>query len=473
MTIYVGDARVSRGNFFGRSSLVALDTAWENTNLGGHRSDLASEAKAVLWLWRGDAVERRYGSFKELASALEEAASKSRENYYFRREGENYNLHRVVHTSSVPTSSIGWNQAAFFQNLGHPDNERWADDRFSSRALAMMLNDAFIKSDPGVVRKVEQGLKRRAEQEYLLQNMVKGAMYEAAVIADRYHLGIAVRGTGLLAHMGIESGDPTKAQEFKNKTSKEVDLWLCDELEWRDLGAVVHYDPRVEWTSQKAAMHARYNKPPMFMTKADNYDWLKKWSYIERVRAPRLTGLGVRIKQAPNMEALRKQFFNRSDEYMEEDYEYRRGHFAPYATLDGPCIRLKVRPTANMVGDHDLFAFTCTDEYGRLAPANNANVAAVQTALQEANTFQAQHGGIWYWEPQEAFHVNIKNVIMAGHSPNGDEPLVYIQSGNRISAAYYIPGQDRLASVWHNSSWTKWLETTHSGRLFLRPPQED
>ena len=91
---------------------------------------------------------------------------------------------------------------------------------------------------------VKQGLRRRAEQEYLMMNMEKGAMWDAAQVADEFKVGIAVRGTGLLAHMGIESGDPTKAQEFKNKTSKEIDLILCEEMEWSQLGAVVHYDPR-------------------------------------------------------------------------------------------------------------------------------------------------------------------------------------------------------------------------------------
>jgi hypothetical protein len=85
---------------------------------------------------------------------------------------------------------------------------------------------------------------RNAEQEYLMQGMVKGAMYEAAQIAQKHGIGIAVRLTGVLAHQGIESGDPTKAQEFKNKTSKELDLSLCGELGFKDVGAVVHYNPR-------------------------------------------------------------------------------------------------------------------------------------------------------------------------------------------------------------------------------------
>ena len=470
MAIYVNGTRVTRKNFFGRDSMVSLDTTWEKLTPHRHRGDLASKVKAVLWLWRGDTVERQYKTFSELAKDLEAAASGRRENYFFEQDSEHRNVHTVIHTSSVPTTSIGMSQTEFFENLGHPDNERWKNEHFSSRALAAMMKDDFIKSEPEMLRRVVQGLKRRAEQEYLLQNMVKGAIFEAAEIANRFGMGIAVRGTGLLAHMGIESGNPTKSQEFKNKTSKEIDLWLCDELEWRDLGAVVHYDPRVEWSSQKAATQARIGKPPMFGAVATEGDWLKKWTHIDTVRRRQLATLGPRIKQSPDKEALKKLFMGRSKEYMEEDYDYRRGHYSAYTTLEGPKIRLKMRPDSDMVGDHDLFLFTQGSEYGQPAPASV--VAMIQTALQSANTFQAQHGGIWYWAPTTPFNVNIKNVIMAGHSPNGPEPLVYIQPGNIVSAAYYVPEEDRIRSVWHNKSWTQWMSTTHSGGLFLNPPSD-
>ena len=52
-------------------------------------------------------------------------------------------------------------------------------------------------------------------------NMVKGAMWDAAQVADEFEVGIAVRGTGLLAHMGIESGDPTKAQESRTRPPRK------------------------------------------------------------------------------------------------------------------------------------------------------------------------------------------------------------------------------------------------------------
>jgi hypothetical protein len=481
MAIQINGVRVARKNFFGRSSIVSLDTAWESLAPFRHRGDLVTQVKALFWLWGRDDVERIYRNFSLLAEALEDAvardfqaaASGRRENYFFEKAGEHQNIHTVIHTSVVPQSSIGISEFAYFENLGHPCNPCWEGEHFSSADLAVLMNNGEPAiAGSAILRELtllaEKGLKRRAEQEYLLQNMVKGAMFEAAEIADRFGMGIAVRGTGLLAHMGIESGNPTKSQEFKNKTSKEADLWLCSELDWRDLGVVVHYDPRVAWSSAKAAVHAASNAPPMFRGPATEQDWRAKWAHITSVRRTQLSALRGRIKQQPDEAELRKKFFERSTEYMEEDYEYRLGHYARYTTLEGAHIRLRMRPDADMVGDHDLFLFTQGDEYGSPAPPNG--VAAIQTALQSANTFQAQHGGIWYWQPSTPFNTNIKNVIMGAHSPNGAEPLVYIQPGKLVSAAYYVPEEKRLRSVWHSKSWTKWMGTTHSGSLFLNPP---
>ena len=459
MAIYINDARVTGVTLV--VTEATLNSTWEKM------THLDSKVKAILWLWSEDKVERTYDSFALLAKDLEAAASGRRENYFFEQDSEHKNIHTVIHTSTVPTTSIGMSQTEFFENLGNPINRRWMSEHVSSRALAAMMKNDFIRSEPELLRLVTGGLKRRAEQEFLLQNMVKGAIFEAAEIANRFKMGIAVRGTGLLAHMGIESGDPTKSQEFKNKTSKEIDLWLCDELEWRDLGAVVHYDPRVEWSSQVAATQARVGKPPMFSAPATEADWRKKWTHIDTVRRRQLAGLGPRINQLPNVDALKKLFMGRSNEYYEEDYDYRRGHYAAYTTLEGPKIRLKMRPGSDIVGDHDLFLFTQGSDYGQPAPA--MIVGMIQTALQSANTFQAQHGGIWYWAPTTLFNVNIKKVIMKGHSPDGPEPLVYIQPGNIVSAAYYVPEEDCLRSVWHDKSWTHWMNTTHSGALFLNP----
>ena len=155
-----------------------------------------------------------------------------------------------------------------------------------------MLVTDFVKDDSKLLAIVTQGLRRRAEQEYLMMNMVKGAMWDTAQVADEFKVGIAVRGTGLLAHMGIESGDPTKAQEFKNKTSKEIDLVLCEEMESSQLGAVVHYDPRVEWSSRVAETNSEQGRSPMFAAAATKADWEKK-----KLKIPdRLRKLGSRLK---------------------------------------------------------------------------------------------------------------------------------------------------------------------------------
>jgi len=467
MTLHINGQRVETKNLLGLSSNGALNAAWERMKPSRHRGDLTTQVKALFWLWGQDNVEHIYDSFSLLSETLEDIASGRRRNYFFEQEGEHRNIHTVIHTSVVPQSSIGLSEIEFFEQLGHERNACWGVEQFSSTDLANMMNHADQTFD-GLALLAKEGLRRRAEQEYLLQNMVKGAMFEAAEIADRFGMGIAVRGTGLLAHMGIESGNPTKSQEFKNKTSKEADLWLCNELNWRDLGVVVHYDPRVAWSSANAAAHATSSKPPMFRHIATQEDWRVKWAFIRSVRRGQLSALNGRINQIPNEDELKKKFFERSKEYMEEDYDYRRGHYAPYTALEGPHIRLKIRRNADMVGDHDLFLFTQGDEYGSPAPANV--VAAIQTALQSANTFQAQHGGIWYWEPTTAFNKNIKDVIMRAHGPDGAEPLVYLQPGKRVSAAYFIPEENRLRSVWDCIPGTKWMGTTHSGSLFLNPP---
>jgi hypothetical protein len=61
----------------------------------------------------------------------------------------------------------------------------------------------------------------------------------------------------------------------------------------------------------------------------------------------------------------------------------------------GPYIRLKARPGVNMVGDHDLFAFTQPGpmDYGKFIADTNQQVAQAQRALQN----------IWYWKPGTDF----------------------------------------------------------------------
>lgn len=462
--LYVGEARISRRNAFHRRSLCALPEAWKNIRplLGDPHLD--NGARIVLANWRGDQPVRHFADWQALARAVKLELGR-RENYFFGQVGENLNIDTVIFRTEVPASSAGWSEPQFFAELGHPGNGRWVDEHVSSRALAEILVTDTFKDDHALLAVATQGLRRRAEQEYLLMNMVKGAMWDAAQVADEFKVGIAVRGTGLLAHMGIESGDPTKAQEFKNKTSKEVDLVLCEEMEWKQLGAVVHYDPRVEWSSHEAAASAERGRSPMFAAAATKADWEKK-----KLRIPeRLQKLGPRLKP-PSEAALESAFMGRSREYMEEDHEYRKGHYAPYTTLVGPYVRLKVRSDVNMVGDHDLFAFTGAEanEYGVFIPDTDARVNGAQKALQNKPTFQAQHGGIWYWKPGTGFNVGIKQKIMGAHGPEGDEPLVYIRPGKQVTAAYYTTA-DKLDSVWANPGWTKWLLKTHSGQLLLNP----
>ena len=462
MPLYVDTARISRKNTFNRKTLVSLAEAWTRVQPLLLDRSLEDGARIVLAKWRGDQLTHRYPNWQALVKALKLELGR-RENYFFQQQGENLNIETVIFKTNVPTSSIGWTEPKFFAELGHPQNGRFFDEQISSRALSDMMVTDFIKDDPRLLAIVTQSLKRRAEQEYLMMNMVKGALWEASEVADEFDVGIAVRGTDLRAHMGIESGDPTKAQEFKNKTSKEVDLLLCEEMEWSQLGAVVHYDPRVEWSSREAEMQANLGRSPMFHAPAGKADWEKK---KQRIPA-RLTSLGSRIK-APAESVLEAAFMSRSKEYMEEDHEYRKGHYAPHTKLVGPYVRLKVRSDVNMVGDHDLFAFTKPTEYGVFMPDTDSRVAQAQKALQNKPTFQAQHGGIWYWQPGTTFNIGIKQKIMGAHGPEGDEPLVYIRPGKQVTAAYYT-SSDNLASVWSNKSWTKWMVKTHSGGLFLNP----
>lgn len=364
----------------------------------------------------------------------------------------------VVFQSSVPDDSVGFSQRPFFESLGHPKN---------------------------AVGSTQQQI----EQVYLLQNMHKAGLHEATEIARKFNVGIAVRGTGLLAHMNIESGNPTKSVEFKNKTSKPLDLLLCPELEWKDIGSVVHFDPRVGWSSVQGEKDAaRYGTPAskhvalvsspsgtsapgchghaQVLTAPSPQDWTRKRAEIEM----RLTAL----KNMPQAQAtadhskffipttdvhwakLKSKFEQRLKEYINEDHNYRTGgHYAQHVHLAGIHIRAAQRPNATMVGDHDLFGFTDPGSHEFLA-ADDEKAINAQAALQKSSGFQAQHGGIWNWKPTEQKNVEIKDVIMGAHGPGKDEPLVYFNplykddSGDRaVSVAFYIKGKsDRVKSVW-------------------------
>jgi hypothetical protein len=465
MTVTVSGQKISSRNLLGKARLVTFTEAWKRIEprLPGPRR---SSAMITLLSYKEADKQFDFGSWDELIADLVEASSPrsggslARKNKFFEEGGENNNVATVIYKSDVPQSSNGWNNADFFEKLGHARNARVEDEGISSGMLQRAARASEREADLA-----RQGLRRRAEQEYLMQNMAKGPMFEAAQIATRKGQGIAVRGTGLLAHMGIESGAPTKSQEFKNKTSKEIDLWLCDELNPKDLGAVVHFDPRVGWSSREASRQSRFCAHIRSKAKGSESDWRKKWEHIQQRRRQQLPAT---IKLPPE-DAVKKAFFSRLNEYLEEDYEYRWGHYAPYTELVGPCIRLKLRPDENMYGDHDLFVFTKGDGYGHIIQ-DETQITSTQVALQEANAFQAQHGGIWYWEPGTDFNRNIRRVIMGAHSPPDGEPLVYIMPNDEVTAAFYIPGNDtadRLSSVWDCPDATKWLKSTHSGELLL------
>jgi hypothetical protein len=462
MPVTVGGQRISSRNPLGRGSLISFRDAWKRIEPALPQGSRQRAMITLLSYKEGhQAVE--FSSWDELVGDLREASSArsngslARKNKFFEEGGENNNVATVVYASNVPQTSNGWNNAEFFENLGHASNKRVTDESISSSKL----HQASRAEEREYAEAAAQGLRRRAEQEYLMQNMAKGPMFEASQIATRQGHGIAVRGTGLLAHMGIESGSPTKSQEFKNKTSKEIDLWLCDELTPQDLGAVVHFDPRVGWSSREANQRSRLGALVRSKFKASEGDWKKKWAHIQTERRRQLPA-SVKL---PAEDVAKKAFFSRLAEYQEEDYEYRWGHYAPYTELAGPCIRLKLRPDENMYGDHDLFVFTEGGRYGQIIQ-DEGRITKTQVALQEANAFQAQHGGIWYWVPGTDFNRNIRRVIMGAHSPPDGEPLVYIQPNGTVTAAFYIPGSgeaDKLVSVWDCPQATKWLKSTHSG----------
>lgn len=410
--------------------------------------DDASAIESVIRTWSlGQAVKRFPDENTLSIEIAREVGLGRRKNAFYWDRSENQNIGRVIHQQVVPKTSIGLSEQEFFSKLGNPCNP------VGSHA-------------------------RNAEQEYLLQNMVKGALFEAARIADRHKVGISVRGTGVLAHMGIESGDPTKAQEFKNKTSKEWDLWMCDEMTFGDVGAVVHYDPRVGWKSPGG--EAWMSKGPgdtdideWVDAQTDGEAWKSKARHLETTRRNSLSGdikagRTRAVTDEDDWKGAKKWFKKRLKEYWEEDVHYRRGHFKKHVLLEGPFIHLPERPGVHMYGDHDLFGFT-QHAFGRLTLDSSPLLKTVQIDLQDANTFQAQHGGIWNWVPELAFHKDIKALIMGGHSAPKGEPLVYILPDFVVVAAFYVPDKvgDYLVPVWACPQATDWLKTTYSGKKLL------
>lgn len=148
MPLYVGNTRVSKENRHHSISLVSLAAAWAQIQpllLKKGGKGLDTGAKIVLATWRGDAETRRFPDWGGLAEAIKQELGK-RENYFFEQAGENINIETVIFKTEVPTSSIGWSQAEFFENLGNAINKRWTNDRYSSRRLSDMLTMDFLNT---------------------------------------------------------------------------------------------------------------------------------------------------------------------------------------------------------------------------------------------------------------------------------------------------------------------------------------
>lgn len=223
-----------------------------------------------------------------------------RENYFYLQAGENLNIETVIFRTVVPAESIGWTETKFFQELGHPANRHWLTETVPSKVLAQCMNTALARADATFMGMLKGGLRRRAEQEYLLANMVKGALWEDS--------------------MPICALSPVP----RTAMPTYVDVVLCEELAAAQVGTVVHYDPRVEWNSRDAQVQSDHGKSPLFAAVATKSDWDKK-----KLEIPARLGLLGPNFARPTDKELEDAFFSRSKEYLEEDHEYRKGHYAP------------------------------------------------------------------------------------------------------------------------------------------------
>lgn len=419
----------------------------------------------------------------------------------FRHEGT---PEPVIFQSNVPTTGPGWASANydFFNQLGTlPQTviDPWQKQLEATlgRIEEIQQNLAQGHLDAQQAKESQAELERlqfwaaletttaqKIAQEYLLAGMPKGAMLDAIAVAMKYGRFIAVRPTGVAAHMGIESGAPTKAQEFKNKTSKPMDAILCNEIRFEDIGSVVHYDPRVGWTSDVKMWEYFPAKPPK-PTASSTYrereiynewlkqldqEWAKKRAEIETKmavlgRTPegqrQLDKMGYPRNEA-DWNKLKSWFESRLVEFTEEDPQYMPGgHYENAVHLNGPFIELKQRPGEHMYGDHDLFGFGTIDANQNYQFVHDSDFQglAMQHDLQHANVFQAQHGGIWNWNPDSDFNQNIKNVIMGAHSPPNGEPLLVFSPDGSVQPMFYI-APDKLESAWLHPEATKWMEGT-------------
>ena len=120
--------------------------------------DKTYDVAVIVGSLRKDSVNRKVSrALAELAPAeLKLSIVEIGQLPLYNQDGENKNIGQVIYKGDVPKSSIGWTEQSFFRNLGSTRN-----------AL--------------------DSLKRNAEQEYLLQGMVKGAMHEAAQLLVGRH----------------------------------------------------------------------------------------------------------------------------------------------------------------------------------------------------------------------------------------------------------------------------------------------
>ncbi len=180
---------------------------------------------------------------------------------------------------------------------------------------------------------------------------------------------------------------------------------------------------------------------------------------------------------------LKNTFESRTYEFFEEDREYKT-KYKDIVLVKEPFLYLKIVPNKKIYGDHDLFCFA---DYNGEKPLITENKNLYER-LRKSKRFQAQHGGIFYWEVKSDFENGIKTKIMAAHTefPNldiqnvstqniqnktaGTEPLIVI-TPEYIKAAFFQDHVDRrqakLVSVWDIKNNSAWLKTTWSGERYL------
>ena len=312
--------------------------------------------------------------------------------------------------------------------------------------------------------------QKDAEQEFILQNIVKGAIKEARELARKYSLSIVIRPTSNAAHMSNESGSPTKPQEIKNKTSKHEDMILTLNLiKKEDVGAVVHYNPSRAFLASKE----------FFFKQFKDRLWDEKLKQIKHL-----------MKEGDCERRLRSTFESRALEFFEEDPHYQPGgKFSSYVYVETPFLYLKARPGEKIFGDHDLF---CLADFNGKEPLPEEKMDLL-AELQKTFRFQAQHGCHLYWKPDKAFDLNIKKVIMDNHSILGGAPLIVV-TPEYVKLCFFQANSNspndlgQLISVWDNNlkalakslskknsddetklnmSAHKWLLETYSGKQWL------